>query len=163
MNVFAVSAADPTRFVRGVRHDHVANAKHRALEAILLHCTKASSGLREDGECLDGCKGQVGVRHPLSFDLDHPFCQRLKNLLGVNRLGPQRRGSRVMKRDGVGFQFNFEVDPVVTMNIDRNVHYRDLEGVMEEGRTRGMVFLGFRSKERDCDSCVVHRVEERAA
>jgi len=44
-----------------------------------------------------------------------------------------------MKRNDVGCQFNFEVDPVVTMNIERDVYYCDLEGAMEEGRTRGMV------------------------
>jgi len=81
-----------TRFVRGVSHN-IANTNRRTVEAILLgdgcDCTEASSGLREDGECLDGREGQVGVRHPLSFDLDHPFCQPVKDLLGVLRLGLQ--------------------------------------------------------------------------
>jgi len=44
-----------------------------------------------------------------------------------------------MKRDGVSCQFNFEVDPVVTVNIERDVHYRNLESAMEESRTCGMV------------------------
>jgi len=46
-----------------------------------------------------------------------------------------------MKRDGVGCQFNYGVDPVVTVNIERDVHYRDLESVMEESRTRGVVCI----------------------
>jgi len=44
-----------------------------------------------------------------------------------------------MKRDGVSCQFNFEVDQVVNVNIERDVHYCNLESVMEESRTCGMV------------------------
>jgi len=44
-----------------------------------------------------------------------------------------------MKRDGVSCQLNFEVDPVVTVNIERDVHYRNLENAMEESRTCAMV------------------------
>jgi len=72
-----------------------------------------------------------------------------------------------MKRDGVGCHFNFEVNPVVTMNIERDVHYHDLESAMEESRTRGVfcvpLLFGSWSKERARDSCVVHRVKQRAA
>ena len=57
----------------------------------------------------------VRAKWAFVIDLDQPFCQRVKNLLGVNRLGLQRTGQRVIKRDGVGCQFNFEVDPVVTV------------------------------------------------
>jgi len=91
-----MSATDPTRFIRGVGHN-VANAAHCALEAILLsdgcHRAKAGGRLREDRECLYTLKGQMGSRRPLLFDLGHPFCQRVENLLGVDRLGPQWRGS----------------------------------------------------------------------
>ena len=72
-----------------------------------------------------------------------------------------------MKRDSVGCQFNFEVDPVVTVNIEGDVHYRNLESAMEESRPCGMVcfpqLFGFRSEEGARDSCVMYRVEERAA
>jgi len=87
MNVVEVSAAEPTRFVRSVSHN-VANTKHRALEAILLgggcHGTEASSGLREDGECLEGRKGQVGFCHrPGSAILptceESAWCQSLRS------------------------------------------------------------------------------------
>jgi len=91
-NVFAISAADTTRFVRGVSHD-IANTNHRTLEALLLgdgcDCAEASSGLKEDGEYLNGQKGQVGVYHPLSLNLDHPLCQPVKKLFGVLHLGLQ--------------------------------------------------------------------------
>jgi len=64
-----------------------------------------------------------------------------------------------MKCDGVSCQFNFEEDPVVTVIIERDVHYRNLESAMEESRTCGMVcfpqLLDFRSKEGARDSCVV--------
>jgi len=46
-----------------------------------------------------------------------------------------------MKRDGVSCQFNFEVDPVVTVNIEGDVHYRNWESAMEESRPCGMVCL----------------------
>ena len=46
-----------------------------------------------------------------------------------------------MKRHGVSCQFNFEVDPVVTVNIEGDVHYRNWESAMEESRPCGMVCL----------------------
>ena len=49
-----------------------------------------------------------------------------------------------MKRDSVGCQFNFEVDPVVTVNIEGDVHYRNLKSAIEESRPCGMV-SAFRS------------------
>ena len=122
------------------RQPQCANAEHRALEAIFLgdgcHCTKAGSRLREDRGCLCGLEGQVGILHSLLLDLGDPFCQRVKNLLGVDCLGPQWRGKRVMKRDGVSCQLNVEVDPVVTMNIERDVRYSDLERAIEESHAR---------------------------
>jgi len=39
-----------------------------------------------------------------------------------------------MKRDSVGCQFNFEVDPLVTVNIEGDVHYRNLKSAIEESR-----------------------------
>ena len=72
-----------------------------------------------------------------------------------------------MKRDGVSCQCNVEVDPVVTMNIERDVHYRDLERAIEDSHERRVFcvpyLFRFKSKERARDSCVVHRVEKRAA
>jgi len=65
----------------------------RTLEAVLLgdacDCAEASSGLRRDGECLSGQKGQVGVCRPLSLNLDYPLCQLVKKLFGVLHLGLQ--------------------------------------------------------------------------
>jgi hypothetical protein len=72
-----------------------------------------------------------------------------------------------MKRDSVGCQFNFEIDPVVAVNIEGDVHYRNLKSAIKEGRPSCMVcfpqLLGFRSEEGARNSCVVYRVEERAA
>jgi len=42
---------------------------------------------------------------------------------------------------GVSCQFNFEVDLVVAMDIERNMHYCDLESSVKESRAR-CVFCG---------------------
>jgi len=42
-----------------------------------------------------------------------------------------------MKRDSVGC--HFEVDPVVTVNIEGDVHYCNLKSAIEESRPCGMV------------------------
>jgi len=44
-----------------------------------------------------------------------------------------------MKRDSVVCQFNFEVDPVVAVNIEGDVHYRNLKSAIKEGRPSCMV------------------------
>jgi len=44
-----------------------------------------------------------------------------------------------MKRDSVGCQFNFEVDPVVAVNIEGDVHYLNLKSAIGEGRPCGIV------------------------
>jgi len=69
-----------------------------------------------------------------------------------------------MQRYSFFCQFNFEVDPVITMYIKRNIYYRDLKESVKESRAR-LVFcvLGlcrFEPKERTCDTCVVYRVNE---
>jgi len=97
--------------------------------------------LREDRGCLCGLEGHIGIRHRRLFDLGYPFCQRVKNLLGVDRLGPQWREKQGMKHDGVICRFNFKVDPVVTMNIERDVHYRDFARWKRAVRVACSVFL----------------------
>jgi len=88
-----------------------------------------------------GLEGHIGIRHRRLFDLGYPFCQRVKNLLGVDRLGPQWREKQGMKHDGVICRFNFKVDPVVTMNIERDVHYRDFARWKRAVRVACSVFL----------------------
>jgi len=44
-----------------------------------------------------------------------------------------------MKSDSVGGQFNFEVDPVVVVNIEGDVHYCNLKSAIKEGRPSCMV------------------------
>jgi len=60
----------------------------------------------------------------------------MENLLGIDRLDQQLWGKQVMQRDGVSCQFNFEVDPVVAMYIERNMYHLDLESSVKESRAR---------------------------
>jgi len=71
-----------------------------------------------------------------------------------------------MNGDGIGYKFDFEVDPVVAVNVEGNVHHCDLEGTIEEGHPclmRRVLRFGFGPENRTCDACIVHRVDERSA
>jgi len=67
-----------------------------------------------------------------------------------------------MKRDSVGCQFNFEIDPVVAVNIEGDVHYHNLKSAIKEGRPSCMVcfpqLLGFRSEEGARESRTLRRI-----
>jgi len=100
-NVLAALAADSAWSTRRISHN-VAGVEHCTLETIHLgdccHRTKAGYWPGESTRCLCGLECQLTIRLPRLFDLDHPFCQHMEHLLGINRLDQQLWGERIMQR-----------------------------------------------------------------
>jgi hypothetical protein len=69
-----------------------------------------------------------------------------------------------MQRDGVVQELDFEVDPVVSMDVKWDVRYCDLECTVPEnqsGPLRCILQLRFGPEEGARDPCIVSGVEEQ--